>query len=83
MVLCIGAADGMGNRSDFTSYKSGVEKYTALGVAVNGAKVPFYEDKKLLEVRRSGSSTATPIAAGIAALLIDYTRQRLDDYDAP
>ena len=47
----------------------------ALGVAVNGARVPFYEDKKCLEERRTGSSTATPIAAGIAALLIGYARQ--------
>ena len=30
MVLCIGAADGMGNRSDFTSYKFGVEKYNSI-----------------------------------------------------
>ena len=78
-VLCIGAADGMGNRSDFTSYKFGVEKYMALGVAVNGASVPF---KNGLDGRRSGSSTATPVATGIAALLIDYTRQWLDDCDA-
>ena len=47
----------------------------ALGVAVNGARVPFYEDKKCLEECRTGSSTATPIAAGIAALLIGYARQ--------
>jgi len=74
-VVCIGAADGLGNKSDFTSYKFGEEKYIALGVAVSGAKARFYEDKKLLEERRSGTSTATPIAAGIAALLIGYVRQ--------
>ena len=71
-VLCIGAADGMGNRT----YKFGVEKYMALGMAVNGASVTF---KNGLDGRRSGSSTATPVAAGIAALLIDYTHQWLDD----
>ena len=48
----------------------------ALGVAVNGARVPFYEDKKCLEERRSGSSTSTPVAAGIAALLIGYAREQ-------
>ena len=79
MVLCISAADGKGNRSDFSSYKFGVEKYMALGVAVNGATVPF---KNCLDARRSGSSTATPIAAGIAALLIDYTRRYFHDHDA-
>ena len=50
-----------------------------LGVAVNGASVPF---KDSLDERRSRSSTATPIAAGIAALLIDYSRQQLNNYDA-
>ena len=79
MVLCIAAVDGMGNRSDFTSYKFGVEKYMALGVAVNGASVSF---ENCNDGRRSGSSTATPIAAGIAALLIDYTHQCFDDCDA-
>lgn len=29
-------------------------------------------------IRRDGTSTATPIAAGIAALLIDYTWQYID-----
>src|SRR5438046_3566297 len=37
IVICIGAADGKGNHSEFTSYKSGVEKYSILGVAVSGA----------------------------------------------
>src|SRR5947207_9842204 len=41
IVLCIGAADGKGNRSEFTSYKSGVEKYSALGVAVEGARASY------------------------------------------
>src|SRR5436309_387379 len=35
IVICIGAADGKGTRSEFTSYKSGVEKYSTLGVAVS------------------------------------------------
>ena len=46
-----------------------------LGVAVRGANARFYEVNKLLEERRSGTSTATPIAAGIAALLIGYAWQ--------
>src|SRR5436190_10590294 len=42
IVICnIGAADGKGNRSEFTSYKSGVEKYSRYfgcrGPAVSGA----------------------------------------------
>ena len=50
-----------------------------LGVAVNGAKASFNNG---LNERRSGSSTATTIAAGIAALLIQYTRQHFDDLDS-
>src|SRR5437773_6017144 len=44
IVICIGAADGKGNRSEFTSYRSGVEKYSTLGVAVSGAKVSRTSD---------------------------------------
>jgi hypothetical protein len=75
IVLCIGAADGKGNRSEFTSYKSGVEKYSALGVAVSGAKASATDEViGPLKERRDGTSTAAPVAAGIAALLIEYTR---------
>src|SRR5437773_4736635 len=74
VVICIGAADGKGNRSEFTSYKSGVEKYTTLGIAVLGAKVSTISDvNEPLQERRDGTSTAAPVAAGIATLLIEYT----------
>src|SRR5437773_12144718 len=64
IVLCIGAADGKGNRSEFTSYKSGVEKYSALGVAVSGAKASATDEViGPLKERRDGTSTAAPVAA--------------------
>jgi hypothetical protein len=58
----------------------GDEKYSAPGEAILGAcpKSPFNRpgyDPKTQTIRRYGTSTSTPIAAGIAALFIDYTWQ--------
>ena len=62
IVICnIGAADRKGNRSEFTSYKSGVEKYSTLGVAVSGAT----DGNERLTERRDGTSTAAPVAAAL------------------
>lgn len=76
-VFCIGAADGKGSRSSFSPPFLSEEKYSALGEAVMGAW-PLCKNGEA-EVndscRQSGTSTAVAIAAGIVALLIDYTRQ--------
>jgi hypothetical protein len=72
IVFCVGAADGKGNPSAFNPPFIGEEKYSALGEAVLGA-VPGNQYR-----RKDGTSTATPIAAGIAAVLIDFTRQFID-----
>jgi Subtilase family len=72
IVFCIGAADGKGNPAAFNPPFIGEEKYSALGEAVLGA-VPGNQYR-----RKDGTSTATPIAAGIAAVLIDFTRQFMD-----
>jgi subtilisin family serine protease len=78
-VFCIGAADGMGRAANFTSHRYGVEKFTALGVGVEGANVRFADDEtQSLNVRRSGTSTAAPIASGIAAIFVEYTQQFLN-----
>ena len=91
-VFCIGSADTYGNRSRFSPPFEGEEKYSALGEAVlaacpvNFSNKPGYNGSKQM-IRRDGTSTATPIAAGIGALLIDLTRQimgkgkRADIYD--
>jgi len=91
-VFCIGSADTYGNRSRFSPPFEGEEKYSALGEAVlaacpvNFSNEPGYDGSKQM-IRRDGTSTATPIAAGIGALLIDLTRQimgkgkRADIYD--
>ena len=89
-VICIGAANGSGRISAFSADDPELEKYAVLGEAVDGAsisKLPrtsllstfpdlFYQTKLKDDTeRKSGTSTAAPIAAGIAALFIEYTRQ--------
>ena len=78
-VFCIGSADGKGGTSSFNPPFIGEEKYSSLGEEVLGA-CHFHDDDRLenLYNRRSGTSTAVYTAAGIAALLIDYTRQFMD-----
>lgn len=83
-VICIGAANGVGQTSSLSPQDApedkDLEKYTAPGLAVQGASIaksnPNYTE------RRNGTSVATPIAAGIAALFIEYTRSQNDCKDA-
>ena len=63
------------------------EKYSALGEAVSGACPKHLCDQrgydaKAKTIRWDGTSTATPIAAAIAALFIDYSWQFMDGYGA-
>lgn len=86
-VFCIGAADGKGSASVFNPPYLGVEKYSALGEAVSGADVlescmtgrldPERPSHSTI-TRRSGTSTATPIAAGIVAIFLDFICQFID-----
>ena len=85
-VICIGSADGNGNISYFAAESEELEKYAAPGEAVLGASIantlrtsPFTETVRFIFAkndteRRDGTSVATPIAAGVAALFIEYTR---------
>lgn len=82
-IFCIGSADGLGAPSLFNPPFAGEEKYSALGEAVSGAcpRALAYKlgcDPEHPTTRRDGTSTATLIAAGIAALFIDYTWQIMD-----
>jgi len=50
-----------------------------LGVAVSGAKVSRTSDgNECLTELRNGTSTAAPVAAGIAALLIEYISGKMN-----
>ena len=77
----------MGAQSDFSPPFQGEEKYSTLGEAVWGACLQQFSgmmgyDPAKQRIRRDGTSTATPIAAGIAALFIEYTWQFMDDEGA-
>ena len=78
-VFCIGATDGLGNRSPFTPPDSErrLEKYCVLGEGVSGDPNPNagIKDTQKSGLRMDGTSTATPIAAGIAALTLDLILQ--------
>jgi hypothetical protein len=68
-VIAIDAADGVGDPASFnptSEDETGKTRFTALGVAV---KYQFSEK------RMSGTSFASPIAAGIAALVLEFARQ--------
>lgn len=81
-IFCIGSADGIGAPSTFNP-PSEDEKYSTLGEAVSGACPKHLSDKRGYDaeaqtIRQDGASTATPIAAAIAALFIDYSWQFMD-----
>jgi|SRR5579859_13468 len=76
-VFCIGSANGKGGRSHFSPPFIGEEKYSALGEGVYGA-VPMQVSKTESFGRKTGTSTAVMVAAGIVALLMDYTRQFIE-----
>jgi hypothetical protein len=72
-VICIYATDSFGNRCDFTpSPSDNADNFSVLGHAVKSFWPPHL--KQGFEVPKSGTSTATPIAAGIAALVLQYMR---------
>ena len=75
-LFCIGSTDTTGSRSRFSPSAKKQEKFSAIGEAVlvaafnTESKIPKYTEE-----RRDGTSMATPVAAGIASLLIAYTQQ--------
>jgi hypothetical protein len=75
-VIGINSTDGNGNRSGFNpSPQKGKENFSTLGEAIKSE----WPDSSGLrcEVRKSGTSYATPIAAAIAATFLDYARLKL------
>jgi Subtilase family len=65
-VICVYSADGEGNGSHFNPSP---ENNMALSVVGEAVESSWLENKT---VRESGTSSATPIAAGIAGILMDY-----------
>jgi hypothetical protein len=71
-VICISSSDGTGNWSRFNPNGKDVEAgYSTLGEAVE-SDFPTTDLKNTERKARSGTSFATPIAAGIAGLILDF-----------
>lgn len=75
-VLCIYATDGLGNPYDGnpTELETSAYHFATLGIAIN-SKWPEQKGKiseRSGERRKTGTSYATPIAAGIAAYILDF-----------
>ncbi|KAI9853501.1 MAG: hypothetical protein M1813_002206 [Trichoglossum hirsutum] len=71
-VICINSCDGNGNSSGFNP----TPEPNAVNFSTLGAGVEL--SWKGCKVHKSGTSYATPVAAGIAASLLDYARYHLD-----
>lgn len=73
-VICINSADGGGARSRFNPPpQSTSHNFSVLGEAVSSAWPTGLGEGA--EKRRTGTSTSTPIAAAIAALVLEFAKQ--------
>jgi hypothetical protein len=72
-VICVHATNGLGSQSDFNpSREGGADNFATLGAAIES-------QWKGETVLKSGTSFATPIAAGIAANILDFARHHLTE----
>lgn len=72
-VICVHSGDGLGNKSPYTPESRDNMRIMVLGECIKSAwpeKFSLPENHKYM----SGTSCAAPIAAGIAAVLLDYSR---------
>lgn len=76
-VICIHSLHGDGDHSSYTP-NSRPQDYGILGQAVSSYWPPHLNAG--ISVLRSGTSCAAPIAAGVAAIVLEYARQKLPLY---
>lgn len=79
-VICVHSGDGFGNPSPYTPSPQENMKIMVLGECVRSA---WPQKLKSLDgfKHMSGTSCAAPIAAGIAAIILDYARGFLSQKD--
>jgi Subtilase family len=78
-VICVGSTDGLGNKSPFTPSNLPVGRSVwAVGEGLH-CLWPKALDGSNGRTRKSGNSYATPIAAGIAAAILDYMWPAVDE----
>ena len=80
-VICVYATDGEGNPCSFnpTNQKNS-DNFSVLGEAVESYCPPHLKiGNNNNKVRKSGTSTATPIAAAIAAIILEFVRRHLSN----
>ncbi|KAI3527046.1 pfs domain-containing protein, partial [Colletotrichum filicis] len=78
-VICVHSADGHGNRSPFTPIAEGNSRLMTLGECVSSSWPPKLNSSQPGRQVMSGTSCAAPIAAAIAAIVLDYARDFLSD----
>lgn len=81
-VICVYASDGEGNPCSFNpTSQINSDNFSVLGDGVESCWPPHLRigNVKGHQVRKSGTSTATPIAAGIAAIILEFVRRHLSN----
>jgi len=73
-VICIHASDGYGTPAEFNPTPESGDNFSTVGIAIDSA----WKGKPVL---RSGTSFATPVAAGIAANILEFARTHLTRED--
>lgn len=75
-VICVHATDGYGKSTRFTpNALDNADNFAVLGSAVK-SYWPHLTKEGTYEMRMSGTSCAAPVAAGIAAIVIEFIRRK-------
>jgi hypothetical protein len=79
-VICVHSGDGNRNPSKFTPEAQDHMRVMVLGECINFASPPHLKHSGNHHLM-SGTSCAAPVAAGIAALILDYARGFLEQHE--